>query len=222
MTATRPSTISSRRSTRASASRFAASGATRSTGGLEIETLTGRALEPRHWDAFFRFYMSTSDRKWGSAYLTREFFDLLRARMADEGRAGDGEARAARYVAGALNLIGSDTLYGRNWGCLGDFPFLHFEACYYRAIDFAIAHGLKRVEAGAQGQHKIQRGYLPCPPTAPTGSATRVFGAPSRNSWTASAAPSSTRWKRSKRRCRRSSARRRGEFNLCTSEGGAA
>lgn len=131
-------------------------------GGLEIEMLTGAALERRHWDAFFRFYMSTSDRKWGSAYLTREFFDLLHARMADRvllvmARLG------SKYVAGALNLIGSDTLYGRNWGCLGDFPFLHFEACYYRAIDFAIERGLKRVEAGAQGQHKIQRGYLPCP-----------------------------------------------------------
>jgi len=130
-------------------------------GGLEIETLTGGALEKRHWDAFFRFYMSTSDRKWGSAYLTREFFDLLGARMAD--RVALVMVRhGSRYVAGALNLIGSDTLYGRNWGCSGDFPFLHFEACYYRAIDFAIARGLKRVEAGAQGQHKIQRGYLPC------------------------------------------------------------
>ncbi len=131
-------------------------------GGLEIEMLTGSALETRHWDAFFRFYMSTSDRKWGSAYLTREFFDLLNARMADRVllvmvRLGQ------KYVAGALNLIGADTLYGRNWGCHGDFPFLHFEACYYRAIDFAIARGLKRVEAGAQGQHKIQRGYLPMP-----------------------------------------------------------
>jgi uncharacterized protein len=130
--------------------------------GLEIETLTGSDIETRHWDAFFRFYMSTSDKKWGSAYLTRAFFDLLGARMADKvvlvmARQG------SRYVAGALNLVGADTIYGRNWGCHGDFPFLHFEACYYRAIDFAIAHGLKRVEAGAQGQHKIQRGYLPMP-----------------------------------------------------------
>jgi len=129
-------------------------------GGLEIETLTGSALETRHWDAFFRFYMSTSDRKWGSAYLTRAFFDLLGSRMADRvalimARQGN------RYVAGALNLVGTDTIYGRNSGCHGDFPFLHFEVCYYRAIDFAIARGLKRVEAGAQGQHKIQRGYLP-------------------------------------------------------------
>ena len=130
--------------------------------GVEIETLTGSDLETRHWDAFFDFYISTSDRKWGSAYLTRAFFDLLGARMADQivlvmARQGK------RYVAGALNLCGTDTLYGRNWGCNGDFPFLHFEACYYRAIDFAIARGLKRVEAGAQGQHKIQRGYLPMP-----------------------------------------------------------
>ncbi len=130
--------------------------------GIEIETLTGSDLETRHWDAFFGFYISTSDRKWGSAYLTREFFDLLGARMADRvvlvmARQGK------RYVAGALNLRGTDTLFGRNWGCNGDFPFLHFEACYYRAIDFAIAHGMKRVEAGAQGQHKIQRGYLPMP-----------------------------------------------------------
>jgi uncharacterized protein len=129
-------------------------------GGIEIETLTGDALKPEHWDTFFRFYMSTSDRKWGSAYLTREFFALLHRRMADKvvlimARKG------ARWIGGALNLLGSDTLYGRNWGCNGDHPFLHFEVCYYRAIDFAIAHGLKRVEAGAQGQHKIQRGYLP-------------------------------------------------------------
>ncbi|HEY3918968.1 MAG TPA: GNAT family N-acetyltransferase [Stellaceae bacterium] len=131
-------------------------------GGIEIETLTGDTLKPEHWDIFFRFYMSTSDRKWGSAYLTREFFDLLHRRMADKvvlimARKG------ARWIGGALNLLGSDTLYGRNWGCNGDYPFLHFEVCYYRAIDFAIARGLKRVEAGAQGQHKIQRGYLPSP-----------------------------------------------------------
>jgi predicted N-acyltransferase len=130
--------------------------------GITIETLSGAQLEKRHWDAFFRFYMSTSDRKWGSAYLTRKFFDLLGERMAEKVvlvmALKDG-----RYVAGALNLKGKDTLYGRNWGCLGDFPFLHFEACYYRAIDYAIEHGLARVEAGAQGPHKIQRGYLPVP-----------------------------------------------------------
>jgi predicted N-acyltransferase len=129
-------------------------------GGIAIETLTGGEIETRHWDAFFRFYRSTSDRKWGEAYLTRSFFDLIGARMADR-IALVMAKKNGRYVAGALNLIGRETLFGRNWGCLGDFPFLHFEACYYRAIDFAIAHGLKRVEAGAQGQHKIQRGYLP-------------------------------------------------------------
>jgi len=132
------------------------------TEGLEIETLNGSALEPRHWDAFHRFYRSTTDRKWGGAYLTREFFDLLHARLADRvvlmlARQGK------RYVAGALNLLGRDTLYGRNWGATVDIPFLHFELCYYRAIDFAIERGLARVEAGAQGAHKIQRGYLPTP-----------------------------------------------------------
>ena len=131
-------------------------------GGIEIETLTGRAIETRHWDAFYRFYRSTSDRKWGDAYLTRAFFDLIGQRMADRIVLIMAK-KGGRYVAGALNLLGRDTLYGRNWGCTGDFPFLHFEACYYRAIDFAIARGLKRVEAGAQGPHKIQRGYLPSP-----------------------------------------------------------
>jgi predicted N-acyltransferase len=131
-------------------------------GGIEIETLTGAALKPAHWDVFFRFYMSTSDRKWGSAYLTRKFFTLLHQRMADKvvlimARKGE------RWIGGALNLLGSDTLFGRNWGCNGDYPFLHFEVCYYRALDFAIERGLKRVEAGAQGQHKLQRGYLPSP-----------------------------------------------------------
>jgi len=130
--------------------------------GLEIETLTGGDLETRHWDAFYRFYMAMTERKWGGGYLTREFFELLHQRLADRvvlvlARQGK------RYVAGALNLMGSDTLYGRNWGVIGDFPFLHFEVCYYRALDFAIARGLKRVEAGAQGEHKIQRGYLPVP-----------------------------------------------------------
>jgi predicted N-acyltransferase len=131
-------------------------------GGIEIHTLTGSAIEVRHWDAFFRFYISTSDRKWGSPYLTREFFDLIAASMAESIVLVMAE-KNGRLIAGALNLRGGDTLYGRNWGSAGDFPFLHFEACYYRAIDFAIANRLKRVEAGAQGQHKIQRGYLPSP-----------------------------------------------------------
>jgi predicted N-acyltransferase len=130
--------------------------------GLEIETLTGSALEPRHWDAFYRFYRNTVDHRWGGAYLTRKFFELLHERLAD--RVVLVMARdARRYVAGALNLLGSDTLFGRNWGCIEDHPFLHFEVCYYRAIDFAIERGLARVEAGAQGAHKIQRGYLPSP-----------------------------------------------------------
>ena len=130
--------------------------------GIEIETLNGAAIKARHWDAFFRFYTSTSDKKWGAAYLTREFFDLLGQRMGERVVLVMAKM-AGRYVAGALNLMGGDTLYGRNWGCLSEVPFLHFEACYYRAIDFAIARGLKRVEAGAQGSHKIQRGYLPVP-----------------------------------------------------------
>jgi len=130
--------------------------------GLEIETLTGSALEPRHWDAFYRFYRNTTDHRWGGAYLTRGFFDLLHERLADRVvlvMAREGK----RYVAGALNLLGSDTLFGRNWGAIVDYPFLHFEVCYYRALDFAIERGLARVEAGAQGTHKIQRGYLPTP-----------------------------------------------------------
>jgi uncharacterized protein len=130
--------------------------------GLEIDVLTGRDLQPRHWDAFYEFYLATSDRKWGSAYLNRRFFRLIGERMPEKivlvmARCGD------KYVAGALNLLGSETVYGRNWGGFGDYKFLHFECCYYQAIEFAIAHGLKRVEAGAQGPHKLQRGYLPVP-----------------------------------------------------------
>jgi predicted N-acyltransferase len=100
------------------------------------------------------------DRKWGSAYLTEKFFPLLSERLGDRVVLMLAEHNG-KPVAGALNLAGTDTLYGRNWGCIGDFPFLHFELCYYRAIDFAIANGLTKVEAGAQGEHKIQRGYLP-------------------------------------------------------------
>jgi len=130
--------------------------------GLEIEILTGADLKPRHWDAFYEFYLATSDRKWGSAYLNRRFFALIGERMPEKvvlimARHG------ANYVAGAFNLIGKDTIYGRNWGSYGDYKFLHFECCYYQAIEFAIVHRLKRVEAGAQGPHKIQRGYLPTP-----------------------------------------------------------
>jgi len=128
--------------------------------GLTLRTLTGDEIAPHHWDAFYRFYIATSDRKWGHPYLNREFFRRLGETMAEQVvliLAEDG----GTPVAGALNLRGRDVLYGRNWGALGDYRFLHFEACYYRAIDFAIAEGLAQVEAGAQGEHKIQRGYLP-------------------------------------------------------------
>ena len=130
--------------------------------GLAFQALSGTDLRERHWDAFYRFYTSTVDRKWGSAYLTRRFFSLLGERLGDRVVLMLAE-NAGKPVAGALNLAGAEALYGRNWGCTGDWPFLHFELCYYRAIDWAIAHGLKRVEAGAQGRHKIQRGYLPKP-----------------------------------------------------------
>jgi predicted N-acyltransferase len=130
--------------------------------GLEFRTLRGPEIGRAEWDAFYEFYTATVDRKWGSAYLTRRFFTLLGERLGE--RVVLMVAHHGREpVAGALNLMGSDTLYGRNWGCRGDWPFLHFELCYYRAIDFAIAQGLARVEAGAQGEHKIQRGYLPTP-----------------------------------------------------------
>lgn len=128
--------------------------------GITLEIVSGADLRPAHWDAFFGFYIATSERKWGDPYLTREFFDIVGATMAE--RVALVLARKdGRFIGGALNLVGEDTIYGRNWGCRGDFPFLHFEACYYQAIEFAIARGLKRVEAGAQGEHKLQRGYLP-------------------------------------------------------------
>jgi hypothetical protein len=129
---------------------------------VDVVALTGDALLEEHWDAFFAFYTDTGDRKWGQPYLTRRFFSALGARMADKVllllARKDG-----RWVAGALNLIGGDCLYGRHWGCSEDIPFLHFELCYYQAIEHAIRLGLPRVEAGAQGQHKIARGYLPAP-----------------------------------------------------------
>ncbi len=131
--------------------------------GLTMRQLSGAQIEPRHWDAFFAFYMDTGSRKWGRPYLTRKFFELLGRRMADSVVLMTAEQADGRLVAGALNLKGREALYGRNWGCIEDYRFLHFEACYYQAIDYAIAHGLKRVEAGAQGEHKIQRGYLPTP-----------------------------------------------------------
>jgi predicted N-acyltransferase len=132
------------------------------TEGLTIKALSGAALTPKIWDAFYQFYLSTVDRKWGGAYLTRKFFDLLGARLPENVVLMIAE-RDGRPIAGALNLRGRDALYGRNWGCIEDVPFLHFELCYYQAIEYAIAHGLTRVEAGAQGEHKIQRGYTPKP-----------------------------------------------------------
>ncbi len=128
--------------------------------GLEILCLTGPGLTEDAWDAFFGFYMDTGSRKWGRPYLNRLFFSLLGERMADQVLLIMAR-RNGRWIAGALNLIGDDALYGRNWGCVEDVAFLHFELCYYQAIDWAIQHGLARVEAGAQGQHKIARGYLP-------------------------------------------------------------
>ena len=130
--------------------------------GLEFVTLRGGDIGRREWNAFYEFYTSTVDRKWGSAYLTRDFFSLLGKRLGDAVVLMLARSKH-QWVAGALNLMGEEALFGRNWGCLGEYPFLHFELCYYRAIDFAIAQGLARVEAGAQGEHKIQRGYLPRP-----------------------------------------------------------
>ncbi len=129
-------------------------------GGLEVEVLTGSAIDEAAWDAFFAFYTDTGARKWGRPYLNRRFFSLLGAAMADRvllifARRGD------KRIAGALNLIGSDALYGRYWGTLEDVPFLHFEICYHQAVEWAIAHRLPRVEAGAQGEHKLARGYRP-------------------------------------------------------------
>ena len=128
--------------------------------GVTFEHLTGAGLKSHHWDRFYEFYLATVDKKWSGAYLTRDFFAQIHETMADEILLiiayHDGVA-----VAGALNFIGDETLYGRNWGCLTDVPFLHFETCYYQAIDFAIRLGLKTVEAGAQGLHKVQRGYIP-------------------------------------------------------------
>ena len=128
--------------------------------GIEIECLTGAAIRPEHWDAFFAFYIDTGNRKWGRPYLTRDFFIRIGATMAERVLLVMAK-REGRWIAGAINFIGDDALYGRNWGAVEEHPFLHFEVCYYRAIDYAIAHGLKRVEAGAQGEHKLARGYGP-------------------------------------------------------------
>jgi predicted N-acyltransferase len=128
--------------------------------GVAIEWVTGKDLTEARLDAFFAFYMDTGSRKWGSPYLTRECFSLLAETMADRMLLVLAK-RSGRYVAGALNFIGRDALYGRYWGSIAHHPFLHFEVCYYQAIEFAIAQKLARVEAGAQGEHKLARGYLP-------------------------------------------------------------
>ena len=130
--------------------------------GITIDVVTGKDITEDHWDSFWQFYQDTGSRKWGRPYLTRSFFSLLSERMADSVVLIFAR-RAGQYVAGALNLKGADTLYGRYWGCIEDHPFLHFEICYYQAIDYAIAAGLKGVEAGAQGGHKLARGYVPKP-----------------------------------------------------------
>ncbi len=128
--------------------------------GGQIVQLSGAEILPEHWDAFWLFYQDTGRRKWGRPYLTREFFDIVQRDMRDDVLLVMCE-RNGRRVAGALNFIGRETLFGRYWGCIEDHPSLHFEVCYHQAIDYAIAHGLKRVEAGAQGEHKLARGYLP-------------------------------------------------------------
>jgi uncharacterized protein len=128
--------------------------------GITVEWVTGKDLTEARWDAFFAFYMDTGSRKWGSPYLTRRFFSLINETMAERTLLVLAK-RGGRYIAGALNFIGGNTLYGRNWGAIEHHPFLHFELCYYQAIDFALSRGLRRVEAGAQGEHKLARGYAP-------------------------------------------------------------
>ncbi|MHC2334104.1 putative N-acyltransferase [Bradyrhizobium sp. USDA 4454] len=128
--------------------------------GITIHWLTGSDITEDAWDAFFEFYMETGSRKWGRPYLTRQFFSLIGESMARDVLLVMAK-RNGRWIAGAINFIGSDTLFGRNWGAIEHHPFLHFEVCYYQAIDFAVQRGLKVVEAGAQGEHKLARGYLP-------------------------------------------------------------
>ena len=127
---------------------------------ITFEHVTGSDLTEAHWDHFFKFYMDTGSRKWGQPYLTRKFFNLINETMKNETLLVLAK-RNNKTIAGALNFIGGDTLYGRNWGCLENHPCLHFETCYYQAMDFAIMRGLKTVEAGAQGEHKLARGYVP-------------------------------------------------------------
>jgi len=128
--------------------------------GITVHWLSGSELTEEVWDAFFDFYMETGSRKWGRPYLTREFYSLAGEKMRDRIVLMMAR-RAGRWIAGAINFIGSHTLFGRHWGAVEHHPFLHFELCYYQAIDYAIAHRLKTVEAGAQGEHKIARGYMP-------------------------------------------------------------
>ncbi|OYR19253.1 GNAT family N-acetyltransferase [Brucella thiophenivorans] len=128
--------------------------------GIEINWLTGKDLTESIWDDFFEFYVDTGNRKWGRPYLNRKFFSLISESMADDILLVMAK-RNGRYIAGAINFIGSDTLYGRHWGCIEDHPYLHFEVCYHQAIDFAIDRKLRVVEAGAQGEHKLARGYVP-------------------------------------------------------------
>ena len=128
--------------------------------GGQIRLLTGDQIEAHHWDAIWTFYQDTGARKWGTPYLTRAFFKIAHDTLRDDILLILAE-EDGRPVAGALNMIGASALYGRYWGCVRDYPCLHFELCYYQAIDYAIAHGLSRVEAGAQGEHKLARGYLP-------------------------------------------------------------
>ena len=128
--------------------------------GIEVQWLTGSDLTETVWDHFFAFYMETGSRKWGRPYLTRQFYTLIGETMADKVLLVMAK-RAGRFIAGAINFIGGDTLFGRHWGAIEHHPFLHFELCYYQAIDYAIQHKLARVEAGAQGEHKLARGYMP-------------------------------------------------------------
>ena len=127
---------------------------------IAIDWLVGADIQPRHWDAFFAFYMDTGSRKWGRPYLTRDFFDRIGAAMPERVLLVMAR-RGKRYIAGAINFLGRDAIYGRNWGVIEQRPFLHFEVCYYQAIEYAIRHGFSRVEAGAQGEHKLARGYRP-------------------------------------------------------------
>ena len=128
--------------------------------GITVHWLTGSDLTEDVWDVFFEFYMETGSRKWGRPYLTRSFYSLVGAKMGDRIVLIMAK-RAGLWIAGAINFLGSHTLFGRHWGAIEHHPFLHFELCYYQAIDYAIAHKLLRVEAGAQGEHKISRGYMP-------------------------------------------------------------